>query len=125
MKSSDISQSPLNRALSSLELSIAQPLNEFTRDSVIQRFEYTLELSWKIAKKYLESQGIQTTTPKDVIREGAKAGILRNPERWMEFIEKRNLTSHTYNEAVATEVFNTAIQLPAEVKFLMQCLTRT
>ena len=49
------SLSPLKKALESLKKSILQPINEFTRDSVIQRFEYCFELSWKNMKRYLES----------------------------------------------------------------------
>ena len=47
----------LNTALSRLDLALAQPVNEFVRDSSIQRFEFTFELFWKSLKAYQKSQG--------------------------------------------------------------------
>jgi nucleotidyltransferase substrate binding protein (TIGR01987 family) len=124
MQTKHLSIAPLEKALESLDRSIVQPKNEFTRDSVIQRFEYTLELSWKTAKKYLESQGISPTTPKEAIREAAKAGWINNAELWMTFIEKRNLTSHIYQEKIAVEVYETALRLPQEARALIECLKK-
>jgi len=45
----------LKNALLSLERAIAEPLNEFSRDSVILRFKFTFELSWKLLRRYMES----------------------------------------------------------------------
>ncbi|MGL5230198.1 MAG: HI0074 family nucleotidyltransferase substrate-binding subunit, partial [Cetobacterium sp.] len=53
------------------------------KDGVIQRFEFTLELSWKILKTYLMNEGIDcVNTPKSVVREAYKAGIIKNGEIW-------------------------------------------
>ena len=48
----DLSINPLENAVKSLERSLKQEKNEFTRDSTIQRFEYTFELAWKTLKRY-------------------------------------------------------------------------
>ena len=49
---------------------------ETLKDSVIQRFEFSLELSWKALKNYLNSQGIlEATTPKQTIKEAFGIGI--------------------------------------------------
>ena len=115
---------PLTLAVQSLDRALSQPKNEFTRDSVIQRFEYTLELSWKFIKIKLEKEGIKLTdlTPKGIIRECAKAGKISNPETWFEFIDNRNRTSHTYNESVADEVYEVAKRLPDEVRRVLAWL---
>ncbi|WP_448568477.1 nucleotidyltransferase substrate binding protein [Thermus sp.] len=46
-----------------LASALAQPKDEFVRDSAIQRFEFTFELSWKTLKTYLELQGLRSTRP--------------------------------------------------------------
>ena len=97
-----ISFEPLNKALSSLERAMAQPINEFTRDSVIQRFEYTFELSWKLLLKILEAdRPLDDGSVKGILRESGKLGYINSVETWFEFQRARNLTSHTYNEEVA------------------------
>lgn len=46
-----ISLKPFKNAQASLEKAVAQPKDEFIRDSVIQRLEYTYELAWKTLKR--------------------------------------------------------------------------
>lgn len=76
------------------------------KDGVIQRFEFTLELSWKILKTYLVNEGIDcVNTPKSVIREAYKAGIIKNGEIWIEMIDDRNLTSHIYSQSMADDIY--------------------
>ena len=61
---------PLQNTLSSLDKALRQPLNEFTRDASIQRFEYSFELCWKMLRRQLiEDHGevsIQTLTRKEL-----------------------------------------------------------
>ncbi|MCX3066770.1 nucleotidyltransferase substrate binding protein [Cetobacterium somerae] len=76
------------------------------KDGVIQRFEFTLELSWKILKTYLVNEGIDcVNTPKSVVREAYKAGIIKNGELWIEMIDDRNLTSHIYSQSMADDIY--------------------
>ena len=49
-----MSLSPMSGALRSLKKSLDQPKDEFVRDSVIQRFEYSFEICWKTLKRYFE-----------------------------------------------------------------------
>lgn len=119
----DLSLSPLKKALKSLENAIEQPLNEFTRDSVVQRFEYTFELSWKALKRFLESdKPLQDDSVKGILREAHQRGLLSDLELWFEFQKSRNLTSHTYNEDTAKDVYESAIKLPKECRALIQSL---
>ena len=48
----------LETALSRLEKALARPVDEFVRDSAIQRFEFTFELLWKSVKTYAEEAGV-------------------------------------------------------------------
>ena len=76
------------------------------RDSLIQRFEYCVDLAWKYLKEYLESElqvVPQLVSPKHVIRASAKAAMIseKEAEAFMEMIEARNKTSHIYREEIA------------------------
>ena len=96
----------LDKALCQLEvaLSLKEP-SDLERDGAIQRFEYTIELLWKTAKKTLEENGVSALTPKDVIREMASVGWIENPKDFLNYLKMRNETSHTYAEKKAKEVF--------------------
>lgn len=85
------------------EAAVANQLSRLEQEGLIQRFEYTFELSWKTLKDYLESQGISAPFPKDVIKEAFRAGIIADGDAWIEMLEKRNTLSHTYNETAVTE----------------------
>ena len=78
------------------------------RDAAIQRFEYTTEAYWKAAQTaLLEHFGVEAASPKAVIRAAAQNGLLSEPDARaaMGLIDDRNLTSHTYNEALAITLF--------------------
>lgn len=93
--------------------------DDLTRDGAIQRFEYSLELAWKTMKRILNLKGSNVSFPKDVFREAAKANLIDQPDLWFEFIEKRNKTSHIYNESVANEVFAVLARFSVELtKFI-------
>lgn len=96
---------PLLRAQKTLESALQEAESDLERDGAIQRFEYTYELIWKILKKILSFKGVNVNSPRDVFREAAKQGLIEDPKIWFEFIKKRNLTVHTYNEDDAEEIF--------------------
>jgi len=84
-------------------------LNELEEQGLIQSFEYNHELAWKTLKDFLEAKGLSNLYgSKDVSREAFKLGLLGDSEQdgllWLDMIEKRNLTSHTYNEDTAQEI---------------------
>ena len=94
----------LSTALSRLDLALAQPVNEFVRDSSIQRFEFTFELFWKSLKAYAEESGLEAFSPRDSIRIAFQLGVIQESPEWFRMLEDRNLTSHTYNERTAREI---------------------
>ena len=78
-------------------------LDEMMRDSLIQRFEFSHELAWKLMKDYEEYQGISGIRgSRDAIRNALQIGLADDPE-WMETIELRNQTSHRYDEEMVKE----------------------
>jgi len=81
-----------------------EPDNGFIKDSVIQRYEYTIELAWKVMKDYLEEQGfIDVASPKKVIRKAFEAGVIQDAKGWMAALNGRNITSHVDDEYKADE----------------------
>ena len=74
-------------------------------DATIQRFEFTFELAWKFIKAILEYEGIEANSPRASIREGFKANIVENPAKWLDMLEKRNLSNHPYDEETAEEIY--------------------
>ena len=80
-------------------------LNEFEEQGLIQTFEYTHELSWNVMKDFLTDEVIVNVFgSKSASREAFNKGIIENGEVWMEMIESRNETVHTYNEDVAEKI---------------------
>lgn len=90
----------LSKAFLRLEEAIGafDTLSDLEKEGLIQRFEYTFELSWNTLKDYLEAQGVEAVFPREVIKSAFAAGILGDGEAWMEMLEQRNLMAHTYNE---------------------------
>lgn len=88
----------LNRLNESLGLEVSSSV---IMDGVIQRFEFTYELAWKVLKDYLEFVGIpETRSSRDTFKEGFKAGIIKDGDAWLDMLQDRNLTAHTYNETL-------------------------
>lgn len=76
------------------------------RDGVIQRFEFTAELSWKTMREYLLLQEVgDINNPKNVLREALSNSIITDGEGWLSIIRDRNSTSHVYDEEDADEIF--------------------
>jgi len=113
--------SEFEKAVAKLEDAAKRPKDEFLRDSTIQRFEFSVELAWKTAKRVM---GTSAQAPKDVIREMAQAGYIHDPAPWLEAIDMRNLTSHTYKEELAERVYTFAIGFLPELKALVQFLNK-
>ena len=74
-------------------------------DATIQRFEFCFELAWKLMKAVLEYDGIEVNSPRSCIRESWKQGLIPDAQEWLEMMEKRNLSSHTYDENAAREIY--------------------
>lgn len=75
------------------------------RDAVIQRFEFTVELSWKLMKRYLNENLMgEYYSPRTIIKESYKQRLIEDGEIWLDILEDRNLTSHTYDENIANRI---------------------
>lgn len=98
------------RALRTLaELSSQHDVSDIVRDAAIQRFEHTFEAMWKATRLYLrEEEGLEVGSPKGAIRTALQVGLLNDGQTRLalQMADDRNLTVHTYNEAVAEAIFS-------------------
>jgi nucleotidyltransferase substrate binding protein (TIGR01987 family) len=97
------------KALVSLQSAVnllnQRPLSALERQGLIQGFEFTHELAWKVLKDFLEEKGVTGLYgSKDTTREAFRLGLIQDGEIWMDMIEKRNLSSHTYDEPLAMKL---------------------
>lgn len=95
----------LKRLNEGVALAQQRPLSDLEKQGLIQAFEFTHELAWNVMKDYFIYQGNTSITgSRDAIREAFKQGLIQDGEGWMETINSRNRTSHTYNQNVANDI---------------------
>lgn len=107
----------------------ANPTDEELRDAVIQRFEYSYELCWKMLKRQLERESpnpnlVDQFSFADLIRECAERGLVAEVEPWLIYRRQRNLTSHAYDGAKAASVYKTALEFAPAARNLLDELER-
>jgi nucleotidyltransferase substrate binding protein (TIGR01987 family) len=99
-------QKAINSLKKAVSLSKERNLNELEKQGLIKAFEFTFELSWNVIKDYFEYQGeTEIFGSRDAFRLAFNRGIIINGEIWMDMIKSRVLTSHTYNENLADEIY--------------------
>jgi nucleotidyltransferase substrate binding protein (TIGR01987 family) len=75
------------------------------RAGLIQFFEMSFELAWNTLKDYLEEQGfIDVKSPRAAIKKAFETGLVADGHTWLQALEDRNLTSHTYDENTTNQV---------------------
>ena len=94
-----------SRLKEALETEI-EVLNRLEQEGVIQRFEYTFELAWKVLKDRMEYDGVMLARAgaRDVLREAAAAGLVSDRDTWLNMLTDRNDTSHRYDFDVFGDV---------------------
>jgi nucleotidyltransferase substrate binding protein (TIGR01987 family) len=91
--------------LSELHIKPVEDVDELVRDAFFQRYEFCVELAWKLVKDILEFEQITIKTPREVIKEAVKAGILDDFYVWDQMLTTRNFSSHNYDEKKVIEIF--------------------
>lgn len=88
---------------SAVTLAATRELSELEQQGMVQAFEFTHELAWNVMKDYFFYQGSssQITGSRDATRQAFSVGLIEDGEGWMEMIQSRNQSSHTYNRATA------------------------
>ena len=87
------------------------PHYEAFQMALVQAFEIIIELAWKTLKDYLENEGYdKVKNGKQAIRQAFQDEIIQEPEIWMEALETRNLTSHTYENTILKKVVHFIVE---------------
>jgi nucleotidyltransferase substrate binding protein (TIGR01987 family) len=117
------------KALATLERGVAiaeeRPFSELEEQGLIQGFEFTHELSWNLLKDFLEAKGfVDIHGSRDTTRTAFREGYIENGEVWMNMIESRNKSSHTYNtdtaQAIVQLILNSYIGAFRKLNIRMQ-----
>ena len=79
--------------------------NPIALDAIIQRFEFTFEIAWKLMRAILLYRGKEVNSPRMAIKEAFKERFFEDGDGWIKMLEDRNLTSHTYKQDLAKEIY--------------------
>ncbi len=82
---------------------------------LIQAFEVVFELSWKMLKDYLTAQGYQEKMPRAVLKAAFREGMIAHGHEWMEALQSRNETVHTYSNDMAAKLDKSIRQIYAPI----------
>jgi nucleotidyltransferase substrate binding protein (TIGR01987 family) len=81
--------------------------NDLEREGVIQRFEFTFELAWKTLQAYFEDNGHKNIRgPKSVIKQAFADNLITDGQGWINMLDSRHLSVHTYNEPSIIKIFD-------------------
>ncbi len=102
----------LKRSINKLNKETDQEYIEFLQDSVAARFKILIESTWKILKLYLEQEKFSDipASPKGIIQICKEAGLISSEEaqKFVSFLDLRNLASHLYDQPQYLLVINAA-----------------
>ena len=113
------------------DLAVRDPGIKFQfRSAAIQAFEYTYDLSWKMLKRYFDltepAANFDSLSFAELIRTGSEKGLIMNDINvWRLYRQMRNMTSHTYDESKAFEVFSRIPAFLQEAKYLLNSLQKS
>lgn len=99
----------LNKAIKRLCEYLEKPIeDDRDKSGVIQAFEFSFELVWKTIQKKGEEAGVRVPSPRSALEYAQQAGLIdaEDEQTWLQMLEDRNLTSHTYVQELADEIFN-------------------
>ncbi len=96
-----------------LDISITEKraLSRTEEKGLIQSFEFTYEMAWNTIKDFFENQNeTNIYGSRDAIRLAFKRGLIKNGQVWMDMINSRNKTIHTYNKEMADQIASEIIR---------------
>lgn len=102
-----------SHAIVRLSEALKAPETDLSRDAAIQRFEFCFELAWKVIQERARTEGLDCQSPKGCLKLAYKSGWIGNEDGWLAMLEDRNRTAHTYDEALAKDVYRRlSVHLP-------------
>ena len=104
-------QKAFTQLTQAVDLSHLRALSKLEQQGLIHEFEYTHELAWNTLKDFLEARGAAAIFgSRDTTRAAFTAGLIDQGEVWMQMIQSRNQSTHTYNEEMMTQIVTAVIQ---------------
>ena len=77
-----------------------EDLSELELEGLVQRFEYTFELAWKVMQDLLVYKGYEFMQgPNGTMKMAFEDGLISNHDGWRKMAKSRNTLSHVYDEA--------------------------
>ncbi len=95
----------LSRAVARLDEALAEPESALIRDAAIQRFEFCFELAWKAVQAVARLEGQDCASPRAAFAVAWRNRWVAEETPWLDMLDARNKTSHTYREVVAVDVY--------------------
>ena len=97
-----------SRALSHLKRAVQiKEADIIVQAAVIQFFEVAFELAWKTIKDYLQEEGFaDVNSPRATLKKAFETGLISDGQTWLEALQKRNTTVHTYDEKSAEIIYH-------------------
>lgn len=94
-----------NKAFNYLKdtLKIENP-SDAERAGIIQFYEVAFELAWKTLKDFLTAEGFSVKSPREAFKTAFRNGYINHGDLWINALDSRNLSAHTYDEAMAQEL---------------------
>lgn len=94
-----------DKSLNHLKLTVEKDsLSDIEKAGLIQFFEVSFELSWKVMKDFLTAEGYDVKSPRESIKKAFEYGLVSDGTLWLKALEKRNLASHTYDDQILIEL---------------------
>lgn len=98
-------QLALTELTSDIKIVQTRSLSSIEEKGLIKTFEFTFELAWNCLKDLCEDQGVTGIIgSKDAIRFAFKRGLIEDGETWLDMVESRIKTAHTYHRELANKI---------------------
>lgn len=95
------------KSINNLKSILTETKTPIVRDAAIKRYELAYELAWKVIQEALKNEGLEICkSPKNCFKAAFKQGWIENEEAYADMVQNRNLTTHTYDEDLAEEIYN-------------------
>ncbi len=108
------------KAIENLRTVLMETETQIVRDAAIKRYELCYELAWKSVQEALRAEGLEICkSPKSCFKQAFQQGWIEDEEICAEMIQNRNLTTHTYNEELAQNIYNNLKKYLSLFEFLL------
>ena len=108
------------KVVDNLKSILKEATTPIVRDAAIKRYELCYELAWKAVQEALRTEGLEVCkSPKSCFQQAFQQGWIEDEETFIEMIARRNLTTHTYNDNLAEEIYTNLGKYLAQFEFLL------